>query len=121
PAGARAWPVMGWGTRSRQECWPVQADKSPIRSVLFLDRGTQLLVGSRGGLVAVYDLRSIAPIRSRRLEGGVSQLAVAPGEGFAVVGGTRGDLLTLDLRSLNTAREQAKPHLPPRPPAPPST
>ena len=40
----------------------------------------------------------------------MSQLAVAPGDGFAVVGGARGDLLTLDLRSLNTAREQAKAH-----------
>jgi tetratricopeptide (TPR) repeat protein len=62
-------------------------------------------------LVAVYDLRSTAPIRSRNLEEGVSQLAVAPGEGFAVVGGVRGDLLTLDLRSLTTAREQAKAHV----------
>ena len=89
----------------------MQADKAPVQSVLFLDRGARLLVGSRGGLVAVYDLKSTAPIRSRHLEGGAGQLAVAPGEGFAVVGGTRGDLRTLDLRSLNTVREQAKAHV----------
>ncbi len=109
-SGARDGAVIVWDARSRQVVWRVQADNTPVRSVLFLDRGARLLVGSRGGLVAVYDLKSTAPIRSRHLEGGVSQLAVAPGDGFAVVGGARGDLLTLDLRSLNTAREQAKAH-----------
>jgi tetratricopeptide (TPR) repeat protein len=89
----------------------VQADKTPVRSVLFLARGARLLVAWRGGLVALYDLESKAPIRSRYLEGELSQLAVAPGEGFAVVGGTRGDLLTLDLRSLDTVREQAEAHV----------
>ena len=110
-SGARDGAVIVWDARSRQEVWRVQTDKTPVRSVLFLDQGARLLVGSLGGLVAVYDLKSTAPIRSRHLEGGVSQLAAAPGEGFAVVGGARGDLLTLDLRSLNTAREQAKAHV----------
>ena len=41
----------------------------------------------------------------------MSQLAVAPGGSFAVVGGVRGDLLTLDLRSLDTVRAQAKAHV----------
>ncbi len=110
-SGARDGAVIVWDARSRQEVWRVKADKTPVRSVLFLDRGTRLLVGWRGGLIAVYDLKSTTPIRGRRLEGGVSQLAVAPGGGFAVVGGADGDLLTLDLSSLNTARKKSKAHV----------
>jgi tetratricopeptide (TPR) repeat protein len=110
-SGARDGTVVVWDARSRQEVWRVLADKTPVRSVLFLDQGARLLVGSRGGLVAIYDLKSTDPIRSRHLEGGVSQLAVAPGEGSAVVGGARGDLMALDLSSLKTAREQAKAHV----------
>ena len=110
-SGARDGTVIVWDAGTRQVFWRVQADKTPVRSVLFLDRGARLLVGWRGGLVAVYDLKSTAPFRSRQLEGGMSQLAVAPGDGFAVVGGARGDLLRLDLPSLDTAGEQAKAHV----------
>jgi WD40 repeat protein/tRNA A-37 threonylcarbamoyl transferase component Bud32/tetratricopeptide (TPR) repeat protein len=117
PAGARLASgdrdgvVIVWDARSRQELWRVQADRSPVRSVFFLDAGTRLLVAWRGGLVAMYDLKSAAPIRSRQLEGGVSQLAVAPDEGFAVVGGAGGNLRTLDLRNLDTAGELANAHV----------
>ena len=103
--------MIVWDVPSRREIWRVRADKTPVRSVHFLDRGARLLVGWRGGLVALYDLKSTTPIRSRRLEVGVSQLAVAPDEDFAVVGGTGGDLLTMDLGSLGTARERSKAHV----------
>jgi WD40 repeat protein/tRNA A-37 threonylcarbamoyl transferase component Bud32/tetratricopeptide (TPR) repeat protein len=110
-SGARDGAVIVWDARSRRELCRVQADRSPVRSVVFLDRGTQLLVAWRGGLIAVYDLRSASPIRSRHLDGGISQLAVAAGESFAVVGGADGVLLTLDLRSLDTAARLAKAHV----------
>ena len=81
---------------------------SPVRSIVFLNGGRHLLVGLRNGTVALFDLDQSGPPRRIELPEGCGRLLVDSRKNRAIVGDSKGTIITLTLPDLTVDHRLAK-------------
>ena len=108
-AGASGGMIFVWDVATWNVAWKDSIGES-VRSVALLADGTRLLALSTPGRLVVGDLLEGGDVREAEFVGVASSMAVAPGEGFAVIGGADGSLRVVEIPGLSAGPVLDKAH-----------
>jgi WD40 repeat protein len=109
-SGDQAGAVILWDLESGRILRREKEGSSPVASVVFLDRGRQVLVGLERGEISLFDLERSEPPRRVVWPGGCKGLVVDRHTNRAILGDSQGAVIALSLPDLKVVHRFAQGH-----------